>query len=508
MTLTQDVVRRAQERVGTTLCGKWQLDRVLGVGGMATVYAATHRNRNRVAIKLLHTELSIDESVRSRFLREGYVANTIGHPGAVKVLDDDVTEDGSAFLVMELLLGESVEQRAERKGGVLSLVESLVVADQLLDVLAAAHERHIVHRDIKPDNLFVTDSGRLKVLDFGIAGIRRGGAGSTRVGSFMGTPAFAAPEQARGRWSEVDGQTDVFAVGATLFSLLSGRQVHEAETASEQLALAINQPAPPLTEVLPDVDQRVAEIVDTALAYEKADRWANAHEMQRLVRRILDSLPGEPKLSEPPPGPLVPVDRNADTIKLPVEAARAVTNEHDPSRVAETTAPASPRALASVRRIALGVAVSGVVALAVAVASWFVSRSIHLQTQSDVPPPADESATEDSAQLAAAIPAVEPAPQASAAATASATRATPETTDSEPTAPRPQGKITTSATRREAIRSSTKPATSAHPMKSLPSATNLPPKPNPDATSDLPPASEDDSAAATAVGEDPFGRRY
>src|SRR5215813_9714153 len=120
-------------RVGRVLNGKWRLDALLGVGGMAAVYAATHRNQKRVAVKILLPELSNDGEVRARFLREGYAANTIGHPGAVSVLDDDVTEDGSAFLVMELLEGETVEARWERKGNQLDLIEALTVADQLLD---------------------------------------------------------------------------------------------------------------------------------------------------------------------------------------------------------------------------------------------------------------------------------------------------------------------------------------------------------------------------------------
>ena len=102
------------------LNGKWRLDSVLGIGGMATVYAATHRNQKRVAIKMLHPEVSIDEQLRLRFTREGYVANTVGHPGVVSVLDDDVTEDGAAFLVMELLEGETLDRRSEKRGSLCS----------------------------------------------------------------------------------------------------------------------------------------------------------------------------------------------------------------------------------------------------------------------------------------------------------------------------------------------------------------------------------------------------
>src|SRR5579864_7942125 len=143
------VEARARSRVGSWLKSKYHLDRVLGIGGMAAVYAATHRNKAEFAVKMLHPELSGREDIRGRFLREGYVGNSVKHPGAVLVVDDDVAEDGSAFLVMELLRGKSLEELWERSGRALS---SKVVASlglQLLDVLAAAHEKAIVHRDLK-----------------------------------------------------------------------------------------------------------------------------------------------------------------------------------------------------------------------------------------------------------------------------------------------------------------------------------------------------------------------
>ncbi len=299
--LSPEVVENAEKRVGETVGGKWHLDRVIGVGGMAAVYEATHRNRNRVAIKLLHPALSIEEGTRQRFLREGYVANTIRHDGAVQVLDDDVTEDGYAFLVMELLKGESLEERMQRKGGALEMREALQIAEQLLDVLEAAHDQNVVHRDIKPDNLFITESGKLKVLDFGIARLHRGDGKTTKVGSFMGTPAFCAQEQARGRWDEVDHRTDLYSVGASLFTCLTGVHVHEAETSSEQLALAIGATARSLATVMPHAPKELVDLVDTALAYDKEDRFQSARAMRAAVRRVIAGLPVERKISTPPP---------------------------------------------------------------------------------------------------------------------------------------------------------------------------------------------------------------
>src|SRR5262249_49393791 len=142
-----------------------------GVGGMAAVYAATHRNKKRFAVKVLHSDHSRDQDVRARFLQEGYAANHIEHPGAVSVIDDEVTDDGAAFLVMELLIGETFEARWARHGQKLDPAEVLGFTEQLLDVLAAAHTKGVVHRDIKPENVFLTREGQIKVLDFGIARI-------------------------------------------------------------------------------------------------------------------------------------------------------------------------------------------------------------------------------------------------------------------------------------------------------------------------------------------------
>jgi len=294
---------RARARIGTVLKQKWRLDKLVGVGGMAAVYAATHRNKKRVAIKMLHPELSMDPTIRERFLREGYVANSVGHRGAVAVDDDDVSEEGLAYLVMELLDGETIEQRWERKGRLLSPHEALSVMDQLLDTLAAAHAHGVVHRDLKPENMFLTRDGAVKVLDFGIARVREltrsdsaGGLNSplttTQSGSTMGTPAFMAPEQARGRWDDVDGRTDLWAVGATLFTLLTGEFVHQGGTVNETLALAVTRPARSLGERRADLHPALIRFVDKSLAYDKSARFADAATMQHALRVTYAEMQG------------------------------------------------------------------------------------------------------------------------------------------------------------------------------------------------------------------------
>jgi serine/threonine-protein kinase len=317
MPLRDDLQERAKGRVGTILNGKWRLDEVLGIGGMATVYAATHRNQKRVAIKMLHPEVSIDQQVTSRFTREGYVANTVGHPGAVSVLDDDVTEDGAAFLVMELLEGETLDHRREKVGS-LAPGDVLNIADQVLDVLATAHAKGILHRDLKPENLFLTSTGQVKVLDFGIARVREltagQTAGSTRSGSLLGTPAFMAPEQARGRWQDVDERTDLWAVGATMYTLLSGRFVHETDTLNEQLIQTATKAADPIAKICPDVPESVGRIVDRALAYDRAARWPDARAFQQAVREAAPLVIGVSSSGNPRP----PSQQNIDaTVAVP-----------------------------------------------------------------------------------------------------------------------------------------------------------------------------------------------
>ncbi len=232
---------------GTLLRGKWRLERFLGRGGMSSVYAATHRNGMRGAIKVLHRELNDNTVIKTRFLREGYVANKVDHPGAVKVLDDDATEDGLVFLVMELLEGETLKQRWVKSDRRLELSIALDIADQVLDVLESAHANRIVHRDLKPDNIFLVESGGTKILDFGIARVLEaatpGAADATSSAAMMGTPAFMPPEQALAHWHKVDARSDLFALGATLFTVLTGRLVHTGSTIPELLVAAATKQA-------------------------------------------------------------------------------------------------------------------------------------------------------------------------------------------------------------------------------------------------------------------------
>ena len=289
-----DVHAMAATRVGQVLRGKWRLDALLGVGGSACVYAATHRNGKRGAVKLLRPDISVNEEARRRFLREGYVANRIEHPGAVVVLDDDMAEDGSVFLVMELLEGQTLEDYARAfPGARVRPSDAAFVVDKLLDVLATAHDKGIVHRDLKPENVFLTTGGDVKILDFGTARVGEGPSNGrmTEAGHIMGTPAFMPPEQALGHNAEIDGRTDLWALGAIVFYVLTGQLIHTAETLNKVLLSAMTRQAPKLATVAPDVPRELCEIVDRALLFERDKRWPDARAMQRALRSVRQSLP-------------------------------------------------------------------------------------------------------------------------------------------------------------------------------------------------------------------------
>lgn len=287
--------------MGTVLNDKWTLERLLGVGGMAAVYSARHRNGARAAVKVLHSDLSRRADVRERFLREGYAANRVEHPGVVKVLDDDVVaagpDAGTAYLVMELLDGESLQERLDR-GAVMGEREFLTMAKDVLDVLEAAHARGVVHRDLKPENLFLVrvagvpeaeGHDGIKVLDFGLARLMQEQT-ITSYGLALGTPSFMSPEQAAGRIDEIDGRTDLFALAATGFRLRTGRRIHEGTNPVELVTKMANVAAPRIRTVMPDASDAFARVVDRALEFRREDRYANAAEMREDVARAIAEL--------------------------------------------------------------------------------------------------------------------------------------------------------------------------------------------------------------------------
>lgn len=277
----------AQARVGKLLRGKWLLEELVGIGGMASVYRARHRNGARVAIKILHGTIAGCEEVRARFVGEGYAANRIDHPAVVRVLDDDVDENGAPFLVMDFVDGRTLADAVQEHRFVDD--ELLDVAEQLCGALSAAHAAGVVHRDLKPDNLIVDPTGRIRVLDFGIARLMEDDEQSffgTKTGVAFGTPGFISPEQALGRRHDIGPRSDLFALGATLFYLATGEFLHATETPQELLIYVATRPARLLRDVAPHVSPDVAAIVDRATRMDMEDRWPSADAMLEEVRLV------------------------------------------------------------------------------------------------------------------------------------------------------------------------------------------------------------------------------
>ena len=464
MPTLDELAAGARARLGRVLAGKWRLDEVLGVGGMADVYAATHRNQKRVAIKMLHAHVAADRRTRARFLREGYLANSVEHPCVVTVDDDGEDEDGAAFLVMELLRGETVEDRRRAAGGKLAPDEVIRLATQLLDVLVVAHDRGIVHRDLKPENLFIVSGGSLKVLDFGLARLREpdGSHGSlTQPEAVLGTPTFMAPEQAIGRWDLVDGRTDLWAVGATMARLLTGRHVHEGETVQQLLVLAATAHAKPLADGT-DVPAPLARVVDRALAFSRLDRHEDARAMLAALReaaRALDvDLPEMPERPSPPRAPPSPSSSDASLVAMTRStAAPGRTPSPSADEIADTVV-AAPAPRGSSRKGGIVLALVSVTASAVA-----TTLLMRRPAEPEVPPRATAPVLADTAT-----------PNATPSATSSAP---PAAASSAPDARRPPVALPRASEKPRAIAA---PPPSAVPVSSpLPAVPPADPPPNP-----------------------------
>jgi eukaryotic-like serine/threonine-protein kinase len=326
-----------EKRVGTVIEGKWRLDALLGVGSTAAVFAATHRNGHQAALKIMHRSLASDPSVAARFQREAYIANAVRHRAIVPVRDDATTEEGSPYLVLDRLEGETLEARRERSGGTLSLEELAPIAEELMSALAAVHAAGVVHRDLKPHNVFLTTAGEIKLLDFGTARAfdRAPGVPVSVQGLVIGTPSFMSPEQARGAHREIDGRSDVWSLGALLFTVLSGHYVHEGRTSHARLLAAAQHDPRSVASVMPSLEGAVAVVIDRALAFAKEDRWQDVQAMRVAFRRA--ALEARPTLRH--------LEASDDVEELELESEPAVATSASLAAMA-TSAPESPRSAA------------------------------------------------------------------------------------------------------------------------------------------------------------------
>lgn len=281
--------------VGQTVGGKYRLTRLIGQGGMGTVYEAQDLGLGRgVAVKFLQSRVAHDFGLVERFMREAKATAAIAHPHIVDVFDVGWTDDGQLpYFVMELLDGKNLTAEL-RASGTMSVDRAVGIMVQVLDALEAAHGKGFIHRDLKPENIFIIRHGLeedVKVLDFGITKAIGGqdGASLTHTGAVLGTPAYMSPEQARGS-REIDHRTDLYAAGAILFELITGRPPYEGETYNEIIIKIATQDPPPIQSLRPGVPPALAGVIHKALSRDPDKRWPSCAAMIQALHEVLDDV--------------------------------------------------------------------------------------------------------------------------------------------------------------------------------------------------------------------------
>ena len=326
--------------IGRVIGDKYGVTGLIGEGGMGAVYEAEHLAIGRlVAVKVLHPKHAQKREAVSRLHHEARVVGTIGHPNICEVYDIGRLDDGSPYLVMERLHGETLAEKIQREGSV-AYPELIDIVVQVLSALVAAHDKGVVHRDLKPENIFLSERAGMppvaKLLDFGIskaANLDDTAVNLTRTGMVMGTPYYMAPEQARGD-RMLDHRVDLWAVGVVLYEGLSGRRPFVARNYNALLVQILTSRHRPLVECKPDVPVGLSQLVDKALSKMREDRFQSAAEFQEFLLRY----------KRPSTAPMLPAMTAAEGVRWGRRASDRMEHGSSGTIVAVRPDPAALRA--------------------------------------------------------------------------------------------------------------------------------------------------------------------
>jgi serine/threonine protein kinase len=310
--------------IGRVIDGRYAVTSRIARGGMATVYLALDRRLDRdVALKVMHGHLADDPQFTARFIREARSAARLSHPGVVAVFDQG-EDDGLLYLAMEYLQGRTLRE-VLGEFGVLTPGEALDVVEPALEALAAAHAAGIVHRDVKPENVLLTDDGRVKVADFGLA--RAASALTSTSGVLMGTAAYMAPELIAD--GVADARCDVYAVGVMIFEMITGRQPFAGDVPLRVAYRHVHEEVPPPSSVVPRLPEPLDVLVTAATARDPDRRPADAAALLALERSARSRIPGaalaiRPRPPQPGGGPY-PTGKVTPTRMLATDVGGAPT---------------------------------------------------------------------------------------------------------------------------------------------------------------------------------------
>ena len=337
-------------KVGTIVGDKYRILRPLEKGGMGTVYEAVHTGLDRnVAIKILHPSLTENKRLVSRFVQEAKMIAMVHHRNIVDVLDVGYTVESVPFFVMEFLNGENLKVRMHRKEA-LSMREILGYMRDTLSGLAFAHNKGIVHRDMKPGNIFLArepdGSTVAKILDFGISKLlSQGDVGkkpgeNTMAGAFLGTPAYMSPEQAKGNFDDVDQRSDIYSCGIIMYKMLTGMIPFKGETFVEVLHNVIFAPVPPPSFIRESLPGAIDDIVIKAIAKNPGERYPDCQAFIGAIDGLLSASDeksftagdGGPRAAPTPPG-----GKDDREISVMAEGERDLADESSSQRTFDST---------------------------------------------------------------------------------------------------------------------------------------------------------------------------